>query len=78
MGLHLSGCGPVPLGFMLDVCIVVFLVHFRYIFHVIPTCPPANDESSKLVESVSSKALFLGLVFIRVDFLRVLVVKSRN
>ena len=57
---------------------VVFLVHCRYIFHVIPTCRPANDESPKLVESVSSKVLFLGLVFIRVDFMRVLVVKSRS
>ena len=56
--------GLLPLGFMLGVCIVVFLVHFRYIFHIILTCPPTNDESPKLVESVSSKALFLGLVFI--------------
>jgi hypothetical protein len=47
--------GPSPLGLMSDVCIVVFLVYFKHIFCVIPTCPPANDESPKLVELVSYK-----------------------
>jgi hypothetical protein len=39
-----------PLGLMSGVCTVVFLIHFRYIFYVIPTCPPANDESPKLMK----------------------------
>ena len=43
--------GLLPLGLMLGFCNVVFLVHFRYIFHVTPTCPPVIDESPKLVES---------------------------
>ena len=54
--------GLLPLWLTLGICIVVFLVYFRYISCVIPTCPPAKDQTPKLVESVSSKALFLGLV----------------
>jgi hypothetical protein len=46
---------PSPLGLMSDVYIVVFLVYFRHIFYIILTCPPANDESLKLVELVSYK-----------------------
>jgi len=38
--------GPSPLGLMSN----VFLVGFRHIFCVIPTYPPANNESPKLVE----------------------------
>jgi hypothetical protein len=33
---------------MSGVCIVVFLVYFRYIFYVIPTCHPAKDKSPTL------------------------------
>ena len=47
--------GPFAVGLMLDACIVVFLVYFRHIFCVILACPPANDESPKLVELVSYK-----------------------
>ena len=54
--------GLLPLWLMSGSCIVVFLVYFRYISCVIPTCPSAKDQTPKLVESVSSKALFLGLV----------------
>ena len=48
--------GLLPLGLMSGVCVVVFLFHFRYISCVIPTCPPANDESPKLVELISYKS----------------------
>ena len=63
---------------MSGTCIVVFLVYFRYISCVIMTCPSAKDQTPKVMESVSSKALFLGLVSIRVDFMLVLAVKSRS
>ena len=56
--------GLLPLWLMLGTSIVVFPVYFRYISYVIPTCPSAKDQTPKLVESVSSKALFLGLVFV--------------
>ena len=56
--------GLLPLWLMSGTCIIVFLVYFRYISCVIPTCPSAKDQTPKLVESVSSKALFLGLVSI--------------
>jgi hypothetical protein len=54
--------GLLPLWLMSGICIVVFLVYFRYISCVILTCPLANDQTPKLVASVSSKALFLGFV----------------
>jgi hypothetical protein len=56
--------GPYPIGLMLD----VFLVYFERIFHVLHKCPPANGQTSKLVEFISSKALFLSLVFTLEDF----------
>jgi hypothetical protein len=46
----------------------VFLVYFERIFHVLHKCPPANGQTSKLVKFISSKALFLSLVFTLVDF----------
>jgi uncharacterized protein YneF (UPF0154 family) len=52
--------GILPLGLMSGVCIVVFVVHFRYISCVILTCPPINDESLKLVELVSYKPYLLS------------------
>ena len=54
--------GLLPLWLMSGICIVVFVVYFSYISCVILTCPSAKDQTPKLVESVSSKALFLGLV----------------
>ena len=48
--------GLLPLGLMSCVCIVVFLVYFRYIFYVIPTCPPAKDKSPKLMKLVIYKS----------------------
>ena len=53
--------GLLPLLFTLGICIVVFLIYFRYISCVIPICP-AKDQTPTLVKSVSSKALFLCLV----------------
>jgi len=41
--------GLLPLVVMSGFGNVVFLVHFRYIFHVVLTCPPTTDESPKLV-----------------------------
>ena len=70
--------GLLPLWLMSGICIVVFLVYFRYVFCVIPICPSAKYQTPKLVKSVSSKVLFLGLVSIRVDFMLVLAVKSRS
>ena len=55
VGLH-------PLWVMSGICIVVFLVYLRLISCVILTCPSTKDQTPKLVENVSSKALFLGLV----------------
>ena len=52
------------LRLMSGICIVVFLVYFRYISCVISTCPSTKDQTPNLVESVSSKALFLGFVSI--------------
>ena len=43
--------GPFAVGLMLDACIVVFLVYFRHILCVILTCPLANDESTKPMET---------------------------
>ena len=45
-------------------------------FQVIPTCPPINGKTLKLMEIISSKSLCLSLVIILVDFMRVLAVKS--
>ena len=56
--------GLLPLWLMLGICIVVFLVYLRYVSCVIPICPSAKYQTPKLVENVSSKALFLGLVSI--------------
>ena len=63
---------------MSDACFVVLFVYFWYIFYVFLICPPAKDESPKLVESVSSKALFLGLVSVCYDFMRRLVVENMS
>ena len=57
--------GLLPLWLMSGTYIVVFLVYFRYISCVILTCPSTKYQIPKLVESVSSKALFLGLVSVR-------------
>ena len=46
---------------MLDVYNVAFLVYFRHIFHVIPTCPPAIVRSPKLMELINYKTLFLSV-----------------
>ena len=54
LGLVLLSYRPPSLGLMLGVCVVVFLVYFRYISCVILTCP-ANGKPSKLVEFVSYK-----------------------
>ena len=54
--------GLLSLWLMSGICIVIFLVYFRYISCVILTCPPTKDQTPKLMESVSSKALFLSLV----------------
>jgi hypothetical protein len=43
MALILLVSGPSYLGLMLVICNVVFLVYFRLIFYVIPSCPPANE-----------------------------------
>ena len=61
--------GLLPLWLMSGICIVVFVVYFSYISCVILTCPSAKDQTPKLVESVSSKALFLGLVSVCKDFM---------
>ena len=46
-----------------------FFVHFECIFYVFHECPPANGQTPKLVEIVSSKALYLSLVFILAVFI---------
>jgi hypothetical protein len=56
--------GLLPLWLTSGICIVVFLIYFRYFSCVISKCPPAKDQTSGLVEIVSSKALFLRLVFV--------------
>jgi len=61
-GPDFLGCGPPSPLAHVGMCIVVFLVYFRYISCVILTCPDAKEQTPKLVESVSFKALFLGLV----------------
>ena len=61
--------GLVSLGLMSGIYFAKFLVHFRLILCVIPTCPPGNGKSPKLVELISSKALCLGLVFILAVFI---------
>ena len=48
--------GLYPLWLMLGICIVVFLVYFRYISYVILTCPPIKDQTPKLVELISYKS----------------------
>ena len=47
--------GLLPLWLMSGICIIVFLVNFRYISYVIPTCPPIKDQTPKLVELISYK-----------------------
>jgi RsiW-degrading membrane proteinase PrsW (M82 family) len=47
--------GLLPLWLMSGICIVVFLVYFRYISCVILTCPLAKDQTPKLVELISYK-----------------------
>ena len=47
--------GLLPLWLMLGICVVVFLVYFRYISCVILTCPPTKDQTPKLVELISYK-----------------------
>ena len=64
MGPILLGSGLAPLGRMSGMCFVVFLVHFRHISCVIPTCPSVHGESPKLVEYVSVKPYSLSLVWI--------------
>ena len=54
--------GLLPLWLMSGICIVVFHVYFRYVSCEILTCPSAKDQTPKLMESVCSKALFLGLL----------------
>jgi len=45
--------GLLPFGLMSGFFFVMFLVYFKLIFYVIPTCPPANEQLPKLVELVS-------------------------
>ena len=47
--------GPSPLGLMPDVCLAMFFVYFWHVSCVIPTCPPTNGKSPKLVEFISYK-----------------------
>ena len=42
-GLIYVVVGLLPLGLMLDVYNVAFLVYFRLFSYVIPTCPPVNE-----------------------------------
>ena len=35
--------GILPLRLMLNIWVVVFLVHFRLIFYLIPTCVPVTE-----------------------------------
>jgi hypothetical protein len=42
---------------MSDIWFVVFLVYSKLLFYVIATCPPANEQSLKLMEIVSSNPL---------------------
>ena len=70
--------GLFPLGLMSGVCIVVFLVHFRYICCVILTCPPTNDESPKLVELVSYKPYLLSFGVCLYGFYVKLVDENRS
>ena len=59
--------GPSPLGlfcfaqYRVTLC---FFAHFECIFHLFHECPPANGQTLKLVDIVSSKALFLSLVHV--------------
>ena len=50
-------------------CYALFFVYFWHVSCVIPTCPSAIDESSKLVELCQLWALFLSLVFTWMDFI---------
>jgi hypothetical protein len=56
--------GLSPIGLMLGVYHVAFLAYSKVIFHIIPTGPPANEQSPKLMEYVSVKPYSLGLVII--------------
>ena len=42
-------------GLMSGIRFVMFLVYFKHFLYVIPTCPPINDESTKIVELFSCK-----------------------
>jgi hypothetical protein len=64
LGPELLGCGLSPIGLMSGVYNVAFLAYNKVIFHVIPICPPANEQSPKLVGYVSVKPYSLILVFI--------------
>jgi hypothetical protein len=65
LALIWPGSRPSPLGLFClaqyGVTLCVF-AHFECIFLVFHKCPLANGQTPKLVEIVSSKALFLGLV----------------
>ena len=50
--------GLLPLWLMSGICIIVFLVYFRYISCVILTCRYAKDQTPKLMESVVLKPYF--------------------
>jgi hypothetical protein len=60
--------GPSPIGLMSG-DVTPCLCTFDTFLVLFPTCPPANGQTPKLMESVSFKALFLGLVFVCYDFM---------
>jgi hypothetical protein len=47
--------GLPPLGLMLGICFVGFLVYPKLVFHIISTCLPVNGKTPKHVESISYK-----------------------
>ena len=63
------GSGPSPLGLFYFAQYGVMLCFFECIFYIFLKCRPANGQTPKLVEIVSSKALCLSLVFILVVFI---------
>ena len=48
--------GSSPLGLMSGVCFAKFFVYFWHISYVIPTSPPANGKSPRLVEFIRQKS----------------------
>ena len=56
------------------VFVLYSFAHFLALYVYFHKCPPANGQTPKLVEIVSFKALFLNLVFVCYDFMRVLAV----